>query len=207
VPQQPVKPAMQTHNRRLQMGRVRVSALMLAAWIAGSSVASVFAQSREASEYQIKAAYLYNFAKFVEWPPEASPGANDPLAICIFGEDPFGDILTELAKGKSINGHKLVIRQLKPPQDLRGCQVAFISSSERNRLHSVLESLKGASVLTVGDTEGFAALGGVISFTMEDNKVHFDINVDAAERAKLRISSKLLSLARIVKEQGHGGKS
>jgi hypothetical protein len=170
-------------------------------------VASVCAQSREASEYEIKAAFLYNFAKFVEWPPEASPGANDPLAICIVGEDPFGDILDELIKGKTISGRALVVRRLKPAGDLKGCQVAFISSSEREHLRSVLESLKGGGVLTVGDTEGFAAIGGVINFTMQDNKVHFDVNVDAAERARLKISSKLLSVARIVKDQSHRGKS
>jgi hypothetical protein len=202
-----VKSAMQILSRRLQIDKVRVAALMLAAWIAGSSVAGVFAQSREASEYQIKAAFLYNFTKFVEWPPEASPGVNDPLAICIVGENPFGDSLNALIQGKTINGHKLVVRQLEPAQDLKGCQVAFISPSERRHIHSILDGLKGAGVLTVGDTEGFAALGGVINFTMEDNKVHFDVNVDAAERARLKISSKLLSLARIVKDQGHGGKS
>jgi len=180
---------------------------MLAAWIAGFSVASICAQSREASEYEIKAAFLYNFARFVEWPPEASPGADDPLAICIVGEDPFGNFLNGLIKGKTISGHKLVVRRLKPAGDPKGCQVAFISSSEREHLRSVLESLKGGGVLTVGDTEGFAAIGGVINFTMQDNKVHFDVNVDAAERARLKISSKLLSVARIVKDQSHRGKS
>jgi len=194
-------------SRRLRIGKVLGSALVFAVSIAASGVTSVFPQSRQVSEYQIKAAFLYNFAKFVEWPPAVSPGANDPMEICVVGEDPFGNILNQSIEGKTVGGHKLMIRQLKPAQDMKGCQVAFISSSEKNHLSSVLEGLKGGGVLTVGETEGFAALGGVINFTMEDDKVHFEINLDAAGRAGLKISSKLLQLARIVKEQGQAGKS
>jgi hypothetical protein len=194
-------------SRRLRIGKVLGSALVFAVSIAASGVTSVFPQSRQVSEYQIKAAFLYNFAKFVEWPPAVSPGANDPMEICVVGEDPFGNILNQSIEGKTVGGHKLMIRQLKPAQDMKGCQVAFISSSEKNHLTSVLEGLKGGGVLTVGETEGFAALGGVINFTMEDDKVHFEINLDAAGRAGLKISSKLLLLARIVKEQGQAGKS
>ena len=194
-------------SRRLRIGKVLGSALVFAVSIAASGVTSVFPQSRQVSEYQIKAAFLYNFAKFVEWPPAVSPGANDPMEICVVGEDPFGNILNQSIEGKTVGGHKLMIRQLKPAQDMKGCQVAFISSSEKNHLTSVLEGLKGGGVLTVGETEGFAALGGVINFTMEDDKVHFEINLDAAGRAGLKISSKLLQLARIVKEQGQAGKS
>jgi hypothetical protein len=201
------EPDMPILSRRLRIGKVLGLTLVFAAWIVASGVTSVFPQSQQASEYQIKAAFLYNFAKFVEWPPAVSPGANDPMEICVVGEDPFGNILNQSIEGKTVGGHKLMIRQLKPAQDMKGCQVAFISSSEKNHLSSVLEGLKGAGVLTVGETEGFAALGGVINFTMEDDKVHFEINLDAAGRAGLKISSKLLQLARIVKEQGQAGKS
>jgi YfiR/HmsC-like len=194
-------------GRRLRIGKVLGLALVFAAWIAANGVTSVFPQTEQASEYQIKAAFLYNFAKFVEWPPAVSPGANDPMEICVVGEDPFGNTLNQSIEGKTVSGHKLMIRRLKPAQDMKGCQVAFISSSEKSHLPSVLESLKGGGVLTVGETEGFAALGGVINFTMENDKVRFEINLDAAGRAGLKISSKLLLLARIVKEQGPGGKS
>jgi YfiR/HmsC-like len=201
------EPDMPILGRRLRIGKFLGLALVFAAWIVASGVTSVFPQTEQAPEYQIKAAFLYNFAKFVEWPPAVSPGANDPMEICVIGEDPFGNTLNQSIEGKTVSGHKLMIRRLKPAQDMKGCQVAFISSSEKNHLPSLLESLNGGGVLTVGETEGFAALGGVINFTMENDKVHFEINLDAAGRAGLKISSKLLLLARIVKEQGPGGKS
>jgi hypothetical protein len=174
---------------------------MLAAWIVGRGVEGVFAQSREASEYQIKAAYLYNFAKFVDWPPENSGTAENPIAICIAGKDPFGNILDKLVEGKTVRGRGLVIRRLAPEHDLKGCQIAFVSAAERNYVPAFLESANRTGVLAVGETEGFAALGGTINFVLEDKKVHFEINADAAQRANLKISSKLLSLARIVKDQ------
>lgn len=197
---------MQILNRRFRI-EVFVSALLLAAGVTACSAASVYAQSREASEYQIKAAFLYNFAKFVEWPPEKSGGAGGPITICIVGENPFGNILDELTTGKTINGRPVLISRLKPGQDLKGCQIAFISSAERNQFKSIFQNANRADVLTVGETDGFAALGGVIDFIREEGKVHFEVNVDAAQRTNLKISSKLLSLARIVKEQDQGRKN
>ena len=170
------------------------------AWIAGSSVAGVFAQNPEVSEYQIKAAFLFNFAKFVEWPPGNSGRAGDPMTICIVGEDPFGNILDEFTTGKTVNDRRVLITRLKPGEDLKGCQIAFISSMERDQLKSVFQNANRAHVLTVGESAGFAALGGVIDFIREENKVHFEVNVDAAQRANLKISSKLLSLAKIVRK-------
>ena len=123
------------------------------------------------------------------------------MTICIVGEDPFGNILDEFTKGKNINGRRVLISRLKSGQELKGCQIAFISAAERNQLKSMFQNANRAGVLTVGEREGFAALGGVIDFIREENKVHFEINVDAAQRANLKISSKLLSLAKIVKEQ------
>jgi len=187
-------------SQGLQIGRVLSLALLLAAWVTVGAGTYGFAQGREASEYQIKAAYLYNFAKFVEWPPEVLSRKDDPIRICIVGENPFGNYLNESTEEKTINGRKLLVRRLKAGESLRGCQVAFISSSERTHLRTILENVNRASVLTVGETEGFAALGGVINFTMEESRVRFEINVDAAERAGLKISSKLLSLAKIIKE-------
>jgi hypothetical protein len=192
---------MQILNRRLPFDRAFAAALVLAAWMTGSSVAGVFAQSREASEYQIKAAFLYNFAKFVEWPPENSRGADDPMTICIVGEDPFGSILDEFTRGKTVNDRRVLISRLKPGEDLKGCQIAFISSAERNQLKSIFQSAAQAHVLTVGESEGFSARGGVIDFIREDKMVHFEVNVDAAQRANLKISSKLLGLAKIVREK------
>jgi hypothetical protein len=181
-------------------------AIFLAGGVTVGPGNSVFAQSREVSEYQVKAAFLYNFAKFVEWPPENSGKASDPITICIVGEDPFGNILNESFEGKTVRGRRLVIWRLRPDEELKGCQIAFFSSAERNHLKSILQTVNREGVLTVGETGGFAALGGIVNFIREDEKVHFEVNVDAAQRANLKISSKLLSLARIVKEEDQGRK-
>jgi hypothetical protein len=192
---------------RLRTATVLGSALGIALWVAASSATGLFAQSREASEYQVKAAFLYNFAKFVEWPGDVFKDPSDPITICVVGEDLFGAILATSVRGKTINGHNIVIRLLKPRQSLRGCQIGFISSSARKDLGSILLDLEGASVLTVGETKGFAAMGGIINFVIEQDRFRFEVNVDAAERAGLKISSKLLSLAKIVREENHGKKT
>jgi hypothetical protein len=164
-------------------------------------------QAQSRSEYQVKAIFLYNFAKFVEWPHEAGEGKGDPVSICIVGDDPFGNLLDDSIKDKAVGGRKLVVRRLKVGQNVKDCQIAFISSSEKLHIRTFLEGLKGASVLTVGEMEGFATLGGVINFTMQESRVRFEVNVEAAERAELKISSKLLNLATIVTEPGHGRKT
>ena len=186
-------------GRGLKIGRVFSFVLLLAAWGAVGAGTNAFPQGSEASEYQVKAAFLYNFAKFVEWPPDVPSRKDDPIRICIVGENPFGNYLNESTEEKTINGRKLVIWELKSVQDAKGCQIVFIGASEKYHLRASLESMKGAPVLTVGDTEGFAQAGGMINFTLEENMVRFEVNVDAAERARLKISSKLLSLAKVVK--------
>jgi hypothetical protein len=200
-----------THVMPISGGRLGITkafslalAIALCASVGGTPCA--MAQGREASEFQVKAAFLYNFVKFVEWPSEATQGADAPITICIVGQDPFGSFLDDAIENKSVNGHKLAARRLKLGQNVRGCQVAFIGASEKSHVQSLLESLKASSVLTVGDTAGFAELGGVINFTMQESRVRFEINVNAAERAGLKISSKLLNLATIVKDQEHGRK-
>lgn len=152
------------------------------------------AHAQGTSEYEVKAAFLFNFAKFVEWPDPAS----GPIRLCIVGDDPFGNNLEETVRGKTINGRPIAIRRIKAGENPQGCQIAFISASERPP-RSLLDLLQGASTLTVGEAPNFAKQGGIINFVLEDNKVHFEINVDAAEQARLRISSKLLSLAKIVR--------
>jgi len=151
-------------------------------------------------EYQLKAAVLYNLAKFVEWPPEAFPTARDPLVICILGVNPFGAALQEAVTGKGIEERKAVVQEISDARQAGGCRILFIGSSERKRVRAVLAEIKGSGVLTVGDTVSFAAEGGIINFKLESGKVRLQVNVDAAERQKLRISSKLLSLAQIVRQ-------
>jgi hypothetical protein len=165
------------------------------------------ARAQSASEYQVKAVFLYNFAKFVDWPPDPSTDGHSPIVLGIIGEDPFGDLLEKTVQGKTVNGRGLVVRRPRRESEARACQIIFVSSSEKKRLRPLLDSLKGASVLTVGESDGFAQLGGIINFTLEDNKVHFEVNVAAADRAGLKISSKLLSLAKIVRDSRPGGGS
>jgi len=158
------------------------------------------AQTLGPREYQIKAAFLYNFAKFIEWPPEAFPSTNTAINLCILGEDPFGDDLEQTVQDKVINGRAMVVQRLKGVQGLKGCHVLFVSASEQKRVSQILESLKGQSVLTVSEMERFAAIGGMINFTLQENKVRFEINVDVTERAGLKVSSKLLKLATIIRD-------
>ena len=167
---------------------------LLSLCFSGSLSSTVQAQS--SGEYQVKAAFLYNFAKFVDWPGDSFGNSNAPLVIGVIGDDPFGGALDQAINGKTINGRTLVVRRLRWGQDLRSCHILFISSSERQRLPQIIQSLRGASVLTVGDMGQFNQQGGIINFILEANKVRFEINSRAADQARLKISSKLLSLAK-----------
>jgi hypothetical protein len=175
---------------------VRMLCLILAAAVV-TSINSTRAEGQGASEYDLKAAILYNFVKFVEWPAEAFSDDGAPIIVAVVGDDPFRGSLDSVV-GKSANGRQVVIRRLNAGQDLRSCHVLFVSSSEKKRLAQIVASIDGASVLTVGEMEGFESNGGMIRLTMEDNKVRFEINTGTARRARLRISSKLLSLAKRV---------
>jgi hypothetical protein len=157
------------------------------------------------SEYQVKATYLFNFLKFVEWPEESFADPLAPIVIGVVGEDPFGNALPQVVVGKTVQGRDLVIRIYRPGEDLRGAHILFISASERKRLPMILSSLRGSSVLTVADTAGFLDAGGMIQFLNENGRVRFAINVDATGRAKLKMSSKLLSLAKVVGGNGKEG--
>jgi len=157
------------------------------------------------SEYQIKAAYLYYFTTFVDWPSETSSRTEETLIVGVLGTDPFGAILDETLRGKSVNNRRLVVRRFASIKEARDSHVLFISSSERDRLPSILKALEGAAVLTVGDLDQFASRGGQIAFRTEDKKVRFDINVRAVERAHLKISAQLMKLGRIVDGSGRQG--
>lgn len=147
------------------------------------------------AEYQLKAVFLYNFSKFVEWPPQAFANSGDPFAICVLGDNPFGSALEDEVRGKTVADRPIAIRLISTGQQARACQILFISASERKRLRGLLDALRGCCVLTVGDTEDFAANGGIVRFKMKDARVRIEIDADAAARNNLRISSRLLSLA------------
>ena len=149
----------------------------------------------------LKAAYLYNFAKFIEWPADSFADDSAPMALCVLGTGPFSSVLAQTLRGKTVQGRPVVIKQLDEVQDADACHILFIATSERERTAQILERLEGSAVLMVGETEGFARLGGSINFVTERNKLRFEINVDAAKRAELRISSRLLGLARVVTDE------
>lgn len=177
--------------------RVRSGSLCLFLLVSNGSPLA-FAQSDSPSEYQVKAAFLFHFAQYVDWPPEAFQNASAPLTYCTLGEDPFHGALEASLNGKTIGTHPLRIKHLKQNRDANGCQVLFLSAAEEKSVVESLERLRGAPVLTVGDSENFARDGGMIRFCLQDNKVRFEINVSAAEHAGLRISARLLALAKTV---------
>ncbi len=149
-------------------------------------------------EYQVKAAYLFNFLKFVEYPNESFADPLAPIVIGVVGDDPFGNALPQVVTGKTVQGRDLVIRTYHAGEELRGAHILFISASEKKRLPMILSGLHGSSVLTVADMEGFLDAGGMIQFLNENDRVRFAINLDATTQARLKLSSKLLSLAKVV---------
>ncbi len=160
---------------------------------------SAKAQAGSADEYSVKAAYLYNFAKFVEWPGEAGDSGT-PLVIAVFGKDDFGAVLKQTVQGETVNGRTISVRSVSRIEDLRSCHILFFGSSNLNRLAEVLRAIEGVSILTVGETDEFVRLGGVIAFVAEGNKIRFEINLVPARRNRLTISAKLLRVALGVRE-------
>src|SRR5512136_1014861 len=151
------------------------------------------------TEYDVKAAYIYNFAKFVEWPPGTFHDQSEDLDVCVVGEDAFGHSLAAI-NGKNVGGRKIRVRRSVSLQDLKGCEIVYIGASERERLERILKPLDDNPVLTIGDSKGFTQRGVMINFFIERKKVLFEINPKAAERVSLRISSVLLRIARITGE-------
>jgi hypothetical protein len=152
----------------------------------------------QAREYQIKAAFLFNFTQFVEWPAAAFSGPGAPLCIGVLGDDPFGAALEDTVRGESIQNHKLSIRRGQRVEDLTDCQMVFVSKSENDRVPRILAKIDSRPVVTVSELTGFAQQGGTINFYREQNKVRFEINLASARQSGLKISSQLLGLGRIV---------
>jgi hypothetical protein len=153
-----------------------------------------------AEEYQVKGAFLLNFAKFVSWPDQAFKSPADPIAICILGQNPFGSGLDQAARDLSIGDRHVFVRQISNAPDACQCQIAFVAASERKLARAMLLATQQESVLTVGEFDGFTAGGGVIAFKLDGDKVRLEINTAAADRARLHISAKLLSLAQSAKK-------
>lgn len=152
------------------------------------------------SEYEVKAAFIYNVAKFVEWPDERAADGRTTINFCILGADPFGKALHTI-EGKTVRGKKMQTRSVKSLREARECHMLFISSSEKEQLPRIVAVMRGLPVLTMGDVSGFAQQGVIINFYMENNKVRFEVNEDRVKDSKLAISSQLLKLARIVRKE------
>jgi YfiR/HmsC-like len=183
----------QGHAHRRGHLRPRLAAVAVA-W-ALIRLPSVQGQHAKPTEYEVKATYLYNFSRFVEWPAQGRQGQSDSFAICVLGENPFGPALNATVAQETIAGKSVVARQISAPQDAVNCRVLFISSSEGTRLKEILTSLGTASVLTVSDLPKFTQRGGMVQFILEGNKVRFEVNSATAERAGLTLSSELLKVA------------
>lgn len=155
-----------------------------------------------AGEYEVKAAFLVHFAGLVEWPPDAFGAPDAPLRIAVLGADAFGEALAAAVQGRRVDAHPLRLERFDDAAGAREAHIVFVGDAEPARQSLLLSELRGGYVLTVGETPGFAARGGVINFFEKDSKIHFEINPRAAERARLEISSRLMGLARIVGEDG-----
>jgi len=164
--------------------------------LTGNLIFRAPALSLEGGEYQIKAAMMVNFIQFVEWPNDPDLPA-DSLTIGVFGTDNFKETLDQI-EGRIINGKRLAVRYLTSPKDLSQCQVVFVPESESYRMNEILRCVNGYPILTVGETDKFIQSGGIIRFYLEQNHVRFEINKTSAVNSKLKISAKLLEIARIV---------
>jgi hypothetical protein len=155
--------------------------------------------SQDVPEYVLKAGFLYNFAKYVEWPEESFATAETPISIGVVGADPFGVELENTLANKTINGRRFEIHRYRQPEQIEGVHILFVPHSENGRMAAILERVRNRPVLTVGEHEGFPRRGGVVAIVIEERRPTLQINPEAAEVQKLEIASKLLKVARIVK--------
>lgn len=167
--------------------------------VAGPGLA---AQGVRASEYQVKAVFLFNFAQFVDWPAAAFPDSVTPLVIGILGDDPFGGVLDQTVRDERLGARAFRVRRYQSVDEITTCHILFISRAEGPRSNVILAGLKHRPILTVSEADGFAERGGMIRFVTDRNRIRLQINLEAAEAAHLTISSKLLRVAEIVTPPG-----
>ena len=193
------KPGKLASERCIGHSAWRTFFCMVLCYLLAGVLRGAWAQGEEDAEYKVKLAFLYNFAQFVQWPPDAFPNAHAPLTVCVAGADPFHSEIEQGLNGRMVGGHPIEIRKLKSSDHPTACHMIFIPAGEKKLAEKLLAAAKGSSTLTVGETKGFADLGGVINLTVEEDKLRFEINLDAAMQTRLKISSKLLALAKIIK--------
>jgi hypothetical protein len=185
-------------SRRYHVSKILVVLFFL-------SPSNLRAQQTKASEYEVKATYLYNFGRFVQWSRGVAAARGDSFPICIFGQDPFGSILDTLVSGESINGKAVVTKRVSNPKDALNCRVLYISVSEGSRLKEILATLDKSGVLTVSDIPQFSQRGGMIQFVIVGNRIRFEVNLTSAQDAGLILSSDLLKVAVAVRKSPQPG--
>lgn len=147
------------------------------------------------TEYQIKAAFLYNFAKFVKWPPQSFPETNSPIVVGVLGKNVFGADLEKTIHDKTVNNRPFKFVEFKSSVEATNCHILFISPSEKDNLKKIVDGLNNSSILTVSETDQFIRVGGMVNFYIQENKIRFEINDEMAKKAGLTVSSKLLGLS------------
>jgi hypothetical protein len=182
-----------SRNRSVAFLARRGLLALIATWL----IAGVSATAAEVSkEYQVKAAFLLNFAQFIQWPATAFATPEAPIVIGVLGEDPFGSALDQTLEGESINGRQLVVKRSQKIEDLKICQMVFIATGEKDRLADIMKAVHDTSIVTVGETDQFVKSGGNINLYMENGKTRFEINTDEAQRKGLKVNSQLLKRAK-----------
>jgi hypothetical protein len=168
--------------------------LVVAALILVFPISRLTAQNTKPTEYEVKAAYLFNFGKFVTWPPNDT-SSSAPFVICVLGEDPFGPILDKTTAGETINGKRIADKRIVRPEEARDCSILYISAAQSEHLNNILAAVKDAPVLTVSDMPGFVQRGGMIQFLLDQGRVRFEVNLGPAQPNHLVVSSELLKVA------------
>jgi hypothetical protein len=158
-------------------------------------------------EYEVKAAFLFNFAKFVAWPTAAFKDTQEPLRLCVLGHDPFGQSLKSLVAGETINQRPIVIVDARDTDRITDCHMLFISRSEQQRILEILDGIGASAVLTVSEVDEFASHGGNLNFFVEDSRIRFEVNPASANRQGLRLSAQLVKLGRLVDDRGRGDRT
>ncbi len=184
-------PGRRVRRRTICAGALFVSVTCALVLLAG---AGLDAQAAKPLDYEVKAAYLFNFSRFVTWPPP-TPAQGDMFSVCVLGRNPFGSALKDTLAGENVDGRAVVAKAIKKVEEALACRILFVSGSEKSKMPAILESLGDARILTVSDAPGFTARGGMIQFVNEGRNVRFEVNLTAAERAGLALSADLLRVA------------
>ena len=186
------------------LGRLRWLTAITISWVL-VGLPGALAQRPKPSDYDVKAAYLYNFGRFVEWPGKVEAGQGDSFKVCVLGQDPFGASLDATLAGETIAGKTVVAKRISSAQESGNCQILFLGVSEASRLNKIIAALDQKSVLTVSDMPQFVNSGGMIQFVLEGKNVRFEVNLTAAQRAGLTLSSELLKVATVVRRNPQPG--